>query len=830
MRKRKAPFTGVFFSRRRFLGLSGFLATSLFLYPLRSFALAPFAFLKKRATQGGGGSGSPSGYSLRFDSASNKYLSRTFSADGNTKTMTLSAWIKVSRPSGSVLDFGLLSTGDACIIGVAGTGAYGAAVENKFVIRNSSAIKVYWPLKFKDISAWYHVVVSIDTTQAAAADRTKLYVNGVLQTIEGGSLAQDETLAINSAVLHYLSGVNGTSGYCSNGYLADFHFIDGQALAASSFGETNATTGQWVPKTFSGTYGTNGFYLSFSDATDTTATTLGKDASGGSKNWTPTNFNIYDQVIDYPAHNFPILSSHVYAIGSSSRDLSRGGLGHQATAGAYTDTVIPFALPTNKKIYFECLLTTFAGSGYNQRFGISSSLTAMDAGKCAYMDWGWDPTTGKVCYTDASKGRVYTTVAASAGQVGQIALDPSTGKVWFGVNNSWFGGGDPATGTSPTVTLAAGLEYFPLLGGYGSGISEVNFGQGGQAGLTYDSASGGRFKYTPPTGFKALSTANLDAPGIAKPEQYFATTLYTGTGASQDVTGLSFQPDLVWIKSRSNATDHCLYDSVRGPGKTLYSNLINAEGVEASSASLTGFMPSGFSLGTENAIAGSVNANGYTYAAWSWKKGASAGFDIQTATSDGTGALTYNHSLGSAPHLIISKARTSANWTIWHKAFTTSQYLQFNYNAIASSAGLWSAIDATQVSLAGMPANTAHVAYLWKEIPGFSKFGTYTGNGNGPGPFIFTGFRPAIVIVKAFSASTTSTLWTIWDTERNSYNPVLNELFPSHSFANIADSAGAELFSNGFRPMRNSEYANNVNWTYLYITFAEAPWKYALGR
>jgi len=214
--------------------------------------------------------------SLRFNSADSAYLSRTFTTPTNAKKFTISAWVKVTQPLGTLLDFGLLcGPNSAEVIGISGTGAFGASVAGKFFIRFGDTNLVYYPQLFRDVSAWAHIVVAIDTDQATQSDRAKFYYNGVLQTATSSTITSGYSPALNTAATRYIGGLSTNAGYYANGYLTEYNFIDGQALTPSDFGETDSATGVWKPKAYTGTYGTNGFYLKFADNFVTTSTTLG---------------------------------------------------------------------------------------------------------------------------------------------------------------------------------------------------------------------------------------------------------------------------------------------------------------------------------------------------------------------------------------------------------------------------------------------------------------------------------------------------------------------------------------------------------------------------
>jgi hypothetical protein len=356
----------------------------------------------------------------------------------------------------------------------------------------------------------------------------------------------------------------------------------------------------------------------------------------------------------------------------------------------------------------------------------------------------------------------------------------------------------------------------------GSGVTyfnNINFGQR-------------PFAYTPPTGFKALNTQNLPEPTIKKGNQYFDATLYSGNSSSQTVTNSGgMQPDLVWIKSRNiGGNNHNLWDSVRGAGKALFSNLTDAEGTDND---MTGFTSSGFSF---SGVAYDSNTTGNNLVAWQWKESASAGFDIVTYT--GTGAnRTVAHSLGVAPSMMIVKGRTTAsqNWIVWHKTFLGTEYISLNTtDSKLSSAGPWNSTTPTSAvfSLGTSPStnnNTdTYVAYLFSEVAGFSKFGSYTGNGSTDGPFVFCGFRPRFVMIKRTDAAEN---WEIIDTARNAFNAADLPLYPNLSNAEAATSPAREdVLSNGFKLRTSNGGVNASGATYIFAAFAEHPFKNSLAR
>lgn len=345
-----------------------------------------------------------------------------------------------------------------------------------------------------------------------------------------------------------------------------------------------------------------------------------------------------------------------------------------------------------------------------------------------------------------------------------------------------------------------------------------------------------------------------------------AATLWTGTQAARtidnSVNGVSFQPDLIWTKSRSAVESHRLSDSVRGGnGTVLYELNSNETAAEGTDTDVSGFATNGFTI---RAGSNSPNVTGRTYVGWQWKANGTAvtntagsitssvsanttaGFSIATYTGNAVDGATVGHGLGVAPKMVITGGRNPGNnWRVFHASLPASNNLYLNaVNAqdnITSTAGggIGTSPTSTTFSLVtgagGNPNNVngngyTFVAYCFAEIAGYSKLGSYTGNGSTDGPFVYTGFRPRFILLKCSSNSTSSTVWTIFDTSRSPYNASVNELYPNSSAAEGVDSNGIDILSNGFKPRRNSEYANLSGWTYIYYAVAENPFAYANAR
>jgi hypothetical protein len=348
------------------------------------------------------------------------------------------------------------------------------------------------------------------------------------------------------------------------------------------------------------------------------------------------------------------------------------------------------------------------------------------------------------------------------------------------------------------------------------------------------------FAYTAPSGYKALCAQNIPTPTILNGSKYMNAVTWTGTGATRSITGVGFQPDLVWSKSRSNAETHKLVDSTRGATKALSSE---TTGDEVTESGITSFDADGFTIdGTTDT---GYNSNTYTYVGWAWKKGVTPGFDIVTYTGNGS-ARTISHSLGAVPHFMIVKARTTAGtdqgWPVYHRNNTSApetDYLLLNSNAATADLDtIWNDTAPTSsVFSVGTNAlvntnNDTYLAYLWTEIAGFSRFGTYTGNASTDGPFVWCGFRPKFIMWKFI---TSTGRFDILDTTRSTYNPDSGTTLQASTTgieSNLGGNYGMDILSNGFKLRGiNSEMNQTTGGgTYIFAAFAENPFRYARAR
>jgi len=500
------------------------------------------------------------------------------------------------------------------------------------------------------------------------------------------------------------------------------------------------------------------------------------------------------------------------------------------------------------KWYWEVTMSGSSAGNYYFFIGVSRATTSIsstyDGTTLAYIGGSDATLSGKSQNRNTSVNATYG-ASWTFGDVIGVALDMDNGTLVFYKN-----GVSQGTAFSSINSTYPGT-YFPIT--YSDGSASGTF--------TYGYNFGQRpFAYTPPSGYKSLCTQNLSTPSIVNGAQYMAATTYTGAGAAQSISNAvnstSFQPDLVWLKSRSNAYSHYLYDVNRGITKSLSSDSTGAEQTIANT--LTSFDLTGFSLGS---IGGGLNQAGATFVAWQWKAGGTAvtntagsissqvsanttaGFSVVTYTGNGTTG-TYGHGLGVAPSMVIAKRRDtgSSNWVVYASAaWSLGNYLILNATDAISSVNAVNTFgnnssqvqpSSTVVTIgSGTNMNASggtYVAYCFAAIAGYSAFGSYTGNGSSDGPFVYCGFRPRFLLVKRTDAA--SYPWVIFDTARSTYNVITSELYPNASSAEANSSNDFDIVSNGFKCRISAAAYNASGGTYIYAAFAENPLNVSLAR
>ena len=913
--------------------------------------------------------------SLRFNSSDSAYLQRTPSSAGNRQICTFSCWVKRSNLDttnclASAYSANNNSDNISMNLRELGSGNCEFRVTGYFHdFRKTTRL-------FRDVSAWYHIVVAFDTTQSSADDRIKIYINGVQETSfsVSGNVTQNMNIAFNDTSVHRIGTQSNSLSNYVDGYMAEINFLDGYAYDASYFGETDALTGQWNPKKYVGSYGTNGYYLNFSDNSGTTATTLGKDSSGNGNNFTPNNFSVAagagnDSLEDSPTNNFCTFNP-LFAYSTNFATFSNGNLDHSLAVSQIAAS--SFLIPKTGKWYAEFVLTAGALLSYLgvRNPALIESNYSNGISMMQFTDDGSSLSAAAQVRVDNSYVETLSSSYADNDILG-IKVDRDAGTIQFTKNGSNISTAINLSGASDTSDLVFVLARSQS-GSY-SFAGSVNFGQRS-------------FSYLP-TGYKSLCSANLSDPTILLPNKHFGTLLWTGNATVRtisDTSAVNFTPDWVWVKSRSSGDDHQLTDSVRGSSKALKSNATDAEidwdtAYSGNNKGMGDYVNGGFIL-DDNGNNNRYNRNSATFVAWNWNAGdtdgktyavkvvsdsgnkyrfdnfgtsavtldlaeggtyifdqsdssnaghplrfsttsngthgggseyttgvttngtagqagaytqivvaasaptlyyyctqhsgmggqantnstlgssnfdgtiqsvakvnASAGFSIVTYTGNGTGGATIGHGLGVTPNLFFVKNRgTGARiWLVYHSANTSepaTEYLQLDGTAAtADDNSAWndtaptSTVFSIGTSASSNNNGEGHVAYCFSEVAGYSKFGSYTGNGSTDGTFVFTGFRPAWIMTKRTDGGSQN--WLIHDIKRDPHNVANKKLAPNlsseeNNSSNIGSSSQdtIDILSNGFKMRSNNNHTNISGGTFIYLAFAESPFKNARAR
>ncbi|MES2202706.1 MAG: LamG-like jellyroll fold domain-containing protein [Patescibacteria group bacterium] len=350
---------------------------------------------------------------------------------------------------------------------------------------------------------------------------------------------------------------------------------------------------------------------------------------------------------------------------------------------------------------------------------------------------------------------------------------------------------------------------------------------------------GGNFYFPPPSGYNAISTANLPAPAVAQPANYFGATTYTGTGQSpQTVGGLNFAPDLVWIKNRAGAFWNTLSDTTRGPNSDLFSNSTSAATPNDANGWLSSFSTNSFAVGGQcSALSGNTNLIGNNYISWAWKKSPTSGMDIVSYTGDGTSNRSIAHALGTTPDFImVKRTDNTGDWFVWSSAMGSNNYLKLNTQDAASTVNSpWgvATMSTTNFTVTANATNNAnlaganYVAYLFSNRDGFQKSGSYVGNGTADGPVIYTGFKPKFVMIRSLQAGNLESL--MYDSSRDTSNPATHYISAGFNSTGVelTSSGDIDILSNGFKVRNTTSSGNNSGQTFVYIAFADVPFKSA---
>ncbi len=613
------------------------------------------------------------------------------------------------------------------------------------------------------------------------------------------------------------------------GYLAEWHYISGSVKSVSDFTETD-DNGVLRPIEYEGSYGTNGYYLKF-DPSLTNG--ILHDSSGQGNHFdSSTGFTTSgtgtDVMSDTPTTNWATLNPlHDGAqVGPEDGNLK---FAWSSTGNYHQVGTATIGMPGDGKWYWE--VTKLSTRSDSESIGILRE----DGGVGGGMRDGQSGTPSYSYEVNGEKnknasGSSYGATYAQNDVIGvAVDLTPggTSGTITFYKN-----------GTSQGVAFSdidTSYTWLPAVDGYGqSPPSEytLNFGQR-------------PFEYTPPTGFEALNTSNLPAPTVKDGSKNFSANTWTGNGTTNNaLTGFGHQPDFVWGKARNQAYAHALFDSVRGGGYRVYNNGSTPPAQDYNAEYIKSFDSDGITLGSD----ANLNGNNVTTVGWSWKGGGTVsadnntdgtitttvsanptgGFSVIKYTSNGTSGATNGHGLGNAPAFFIVKSIDSTDhYAVYHQSLGNGKALLLNSsNTPYTDTAFWNDTSPTNTVITlgnETSTNTSdgddYICWAWAEVEGFSKFGSYTGNGSTDGVFIYTGFKVAWWLVKRTDSTE---YWYIRDTTRDDTNPISIALNPNSS--DVEGSYGSfDFLSNGIKIRESGTGSNTSGGTYIYAAFASHP-------
>ena len=771
--------------------------------------------------------------SLRFNDGDSAYLGRTPSSAGNRRTWTWSAWIKRSELASSNTYNALWSTGTD------GNNYSTLYIDNNdrlFLQEYTDSTDFQFLVEplLRDTAAWYHIVVSFDSTQSTATDRMKIYINGVQQDSTGTRVdpSQNYESMFNLTNGHSIGRNHAYNNFFFSGYITDVYFIDGSQLAPTSFGAADSN-GVWQRSTYSGSYGTNGYHV-LDFANDGT---IGNDTSGQGNNYTANNFSETagsgnDVLFDFPTNDTvntdagaggEVIGNYcVFNFLNKGNDvtLSNGNLQAACTSSS-KDGVFGTIGVSSGKYYWEVELTSADGNT-NAAIGVALGTLSPDAGSPtsagAYFYSSYNGNKW-LSSADSSYGASYTT-----GDIIGVALDLDNTTLTFYKNGVSQG--------NATTSLPSGT-YFPYVGDNANNSAQTVVANWGQR----------AFSYSAPSNFKCLTTTSLPTPGVADGSDYFDAKLWTGTGSSQAINTYSFSPDMAWIKVRNNAGSFALLDTIRGNSKVLRPDINASE--QTNETVFSTFDSNGFTLGADTSN-GWTNYNTWTYVGWAWEAGSStvsnsdgnissnvrasqtSGFSVVTYSGNDSTSGSVGHGLGKKPGMIIVKTTNdNRDWKVAHSSLSTTHMLTLNENYAAAAAS-WNGMNSSVF----YPARSGdtylntngrdYVAYCFAPIEGYSAVGVYSPNNSADGPYITTGFRPAFIMFK--QSDSASQPWIIHDYKRNGFNKTDPYFITSGNNSEFSDN-GIDILSNGWKIRNNNAAWNGSSGTYVWFAAAENPFQ-----
>jgi len=760
------------------------------------------------------------GVSALFSANNQSYMTFTPSVTSNNKTMTFACWVRrgntaINNPT-AILPPILQANAGSTFIG------FDSVAQNAdclYVI--TPGVVKYEPIDvFRDSTGWFHLCVAIDTTQSNPNNRIQTWINGVPSSSSfyfQNYPAQNGALDFNTAGVVNQIGGNSTTNNYFDGYLTDIYMLDGIAATPASF--TTGTGPNCRPISYSGAFGTNGYHLSTTDGAN-----LGEDSSGNGNNWGLVNINsasqqnesvnstynllcVYNTEVPFNPNSFinglQGTSINHFRSASGTQSVTSGKWYWELQSGVVSDKMVGIMWDTYTTVGFPGNNQGPGGSGYPQSWMFRSNGTKNSNGIALAYGSAWN-----------------------ANDVIGIALDMDNSKIYFSINGTWQGGGDPVGGSNPAYTFTSGLSIIPALFGVDNTANDMNMNFG---------APVGGFNSTPPTGYSSMISTTLPASVISNPRDYAAPFVYTGTGSTLNISSLNFQPDIIFTRLRagSSGTPMAMYDSVRGVGAYLDTSSSNGQVVDAQS--LTAFTSNGFTLGTSNAS----NISGGNYMGFAIKSNPANGFVALTYTGDGTTNRNIAHTLGVSPDLMwVKRIDSTGDWYGYFSTFPNqvSYYKPNNSTLAVSTANSpWGSggITASQFSVSGnatnnLNVNTAtYVVYMWANTTGLFNIGSYAGNGGvtTAGRCVFNRMRPSWI----YTVGGTTMVDAIYDVARNPFNPANYAAYFSQSTDEASTGTDIDIYSIGF-DCRHQGALSNLSATYYYMVFGDAPYNSTTAR
>jgi len=766
------------------------------------------------------------------------FLSRTPGAPTDSNRWTLSVWFKRSDGIDNVAET-LFSAGTASTDHTSIQWQADDTIRWDHIVGGSQIQLVITAARVADPTSWSHLVVRYDSDEAVSTDRIRFWLDNV-QLVDFSSSGFPgsgvDTFINVSGEPHEIARRAGSADREYAGYLAEMYFCDGQVLSPTDFAERNTEgSNSWQPITASPTFGAEGWFLEFGTGAD-----LGDDTSGNVNDWLENSIVAANQRDDSPTQNHLTWHPTYHGTGIATTD---GGLALTGTTGFET-ALATASLPKTGKYYWECNALVAAAADrvvagvVNQFAGLSDKVGNDNSG------WGlYNSGTTVLAVRHDSADANFTDIGTfQTGDYAMVAFDADTGNLWFGLNGTFLDSGDPGLGLLPHVTLSAadifGGELIP------AGSTET-------IGTILEFRAGAEdFEGTIPNGFRPLRVDQWPRPGVLDPRDFFDTISYVGDDANpRSLTGLAFQPGFAWVKATDEISRHILTNSVVGGGTIWVNEDPFPDDASSPDGDIAALTPDGITVDQVGGSAVDVNDATSEYIGLFWKEDPAGGFDV-VGYAGVAAPQTVSHSLGAVPDVMYVRHRNTALdfQTAYHGkridaagapiTDPETDYLEWS-TAIAStdSSFRWDDTAPTDADFTvGSSTSTNsdgadHMAMLWTEVPGLSKFTSYRGTGadNSESPFIYCGFKPKLIWVKPSNDVGNWLMMLSDDKLVSSVDTPAGGTSISSRFVSDEDGALilfgpiAQVCGSGFKIVSGFSGINSGTEEFMVLAFAEIP-------